>query len=69
MGKLKWKYSDDDLPFETKWTSKTFVIELIEGRGGEDGGDQYLLTYKSRQIEYFTKLSSAKKVAEGINKG
>ena len=67
--KLKWIGSDDDLPFNYTWKAKNFVIEFIEGRGGEDGGDGYLLTYGKREIEYFSKLSTAKKVAQLIYNG
>ncbi len=47
----------------------SFIIELVEGYGGEDGYDIHLLWHNEQQIGSFKLLSSAKKVAEGINKG
>lgn len=64
--KLKWKYSEQFI-FEKMWTAKEFVIEWIEGRGGEDGGDGYLLKYNTREIEYFKSLARAKRVAQLIS--
>lgn len=65
--KLIWEIVDK--PFEQIWEAKEFKIYWVEGRGGEDGGDAYLLNYNTREIEYFKTLGRAKKVAELIYAG
>lgn len=62
MKKLIWTYYDK--PFESKWVSGKFVIDFIDGDGEPNS---YHLTYGNRKIEYFSKLSSAKKVAQLIS--
>ena len=65
--KLKWKTTNSS--YEKHWVSKFFKIELVEGFGGDNDGDVYFLYKGIRQIDYFKKLSSAKKVAQLIHEG
>jgi hypothetical protein len=62
MKKLKWIKGEKD--YTETWRAKSFLIERIEGDEEPDG---FLLYYSKRQIEYFSTLKKAQKVATLIH--